>query len=62
MAIEYFLKLDGLQGESLSSKHPNEIELHVLELGGEQSHHRLRQRFERRKGFDVRHQHYQAGG
>src|ERR1039458_3709610 len=27
MAIEYFLKLDGIQGESLSAKHTNEIEL-----------------------------------
>jgi type VI secretion system secreted protein Hcp len=27
MAIEYFLKLDGIQGESLSAKHTNEIEV-----------------------------------
>ncbi len=33
MAIEYFLKLDGLPGESLSSKHPNEIELESWSWG-----------------------------
>jgi type VI secretion system secreted protein Hcp len=27
MAIDYFLKLDGIQGESLSTKHQNEIEV-----------------------------------
>ena len=33
MAIEYFLKLDGIQGESLSAKHSNEIELHSWSWG-----------------------------
>jgi type VI secretion system secreted protein Hcp len=33
MAIEYFLKLDGVPGESLSSKHPNEIELESWSWG-----------------------------
>jgi type VI secretion system secreted protein Hcp len=33
MAIEYFLKLDGLPGESLSAKHANEIELHSWSWG-----------------------------
>ncbi len=33
MAIEYFLKLDGLPGESLSSKHPNEIEVESWSWG-----------------------------
>jgi type VI secretion system secreted protein Hcp len=33
MAIEYFLKLDGIQGESTSSKHPNEIEIFSWNFG-----------------------------
>jgi type VI secretion system secreted protein Hcp len=33
MAIEYFLKLDGIQGESLAAKHQNEIELHSWSWG-----------------------------
>jgi len=33
MAIEYFLKLDGIQGESVSSKHTNEIELFSWSFG-----------------------------
>jgi type VI secretion system secreted protein Hcp len=33
MGIEYFLKLDGLKGESASSKHPDEIELHSWSWG-----------------------------
>lgn len=33
MAIEYFLKLDGITGESASSKHTGEIELHSWSWG-----------------------------
>jgi type VI secretion system secreted protein Hcp len=33
MAIEYFLKLDGITGESASSKHSGEIELHSWSWG-----------------------------
>jgi len=33
MAIEYFLKLDGVEGETLSSKHAKEIELHSWSWG-----------------------------
>lgn len=33
MAIEYFLKLDNIPGESLSSKHQNEIELESFSWG-----------------------------
>jgi len=35
MAIEYFLKLDGIKGESSSSKHPDEIELHSWSWGAQ---------------------------
>lgn len=33
MAIEYFLKLDGITGEAASSKHSGEIELHSWNWG-----------------------------
>ena len=33
MAIEYFLKLDGIKGESLSAKHKDEIELRSWSWG-----------------------------
>lgn len=33
MAIEYFLKLDGIPGESLATKHTSEIELHSWSWG-----------------------------
>ncbi len=33
MAIEYFLKLDGITGESAASKHTGEIELHSWSWG-----------------------------
>lgn len=33
MAIEYFLKLDGIPGESLATKHTGEIELHSWSWG-----------------------------
>ena len=33
MAIEYFLKLDGIKGESLSAKHKDEIEVHSWSWG-----------------------------
>jgi len=33
MAIEYFLKLDGIKGEALASKHKDEIELHSFSWG-----------------------------
>lgn len=33
MAIEYFLKLDGIDGESLSTKHKGEIELYSWSWG-----------------------------
>jgi type VI secretion system secreted protein Hcp len=33
MAIEYFLKLDGIPGESLAAKHTGEIELHSWSWG-----------------------------
>jgi type VI secretion system secreted protein Hcp len=35
MAIEYFLKLDGIKGESASSKHVDEIELHSWTWGAQ---------------------------
>jgi type VI secretion system secreted protein Hcp len=33
MAVDYFLKLDGIQGESQDDKHKNEIELHSWSWG-----------------------------
>jgi type VI secretion system secreted protein Hcp len=35
MAIEYFLKLDGIQGESTASKHTNEIEVLSWTMGAQ---------------------------
>jgi type VI secretion system secreted protein Hcp len=36
MASDYFLKLDGIEGESQDSKHQNEIELESFSWGAEQ--------------------------
>ncbi len=33
MAVDYFLKIDGIQGESADDKHKNEIELHSWSWG-----------------------------
>src|SRR5277367_3430780 len=35
-AVDYFLKLDGIEGESQDSKHKNEIQLESFTLGVEQ--------------------------
>ena len=36
MAVDFFLKVDGIEGESKDSKHQNEIDVLELELGGPQ--------------------------
>jgi type VI secretion system secreted protein Hcp len=36
MAVDYFLKLDGIQGESVDSNHKDEIQLHSFSWGGAQ--------------------------
>jgi type VI secretion system secreted protein Hcp len=33
MAVDYFLKIDGIQGESLDAKHPGEIEIESFSWG-----------------------------
>jgi type VI secretion system secreted protein Hcp len=37
MAVDYFFKLDGIQGESVDSNHKNEIRLHGFSWGGTQT-------------------------
>jgi type VI secretion system secreted protein Hcp len=37
MAVDYFLKLDGIQGESKDSKHENEIEIGSFSFGATQT-------------------------
>ncbi len=37
MAVDYFLKLDGIEGESKDSKHQNEIEIGSFSFGATQS-------------------------
>jgi len=37
MAVDYFLKLDGVEGESKDSKHQNEIEIGSFSFGATQS-------------------------
>ena len=36
-AVDYFLKIDGIQGESTDAKHKGEIELHSFSWGASQS-------------------------
>ncbi|MBV9275688.1 MAG: type VI secretion system tube protein Hcp, partial [Verrucomicrobia bacterium] len=33
MAVDYFLKIDGIEGESKDSKHQNEIEIGSFSFG-----------------------------
>ena len=35
--VDYFLKIDGIQGESLDSKHPNEIQIESFSWGENQT-------------------------
>jgi len=37
MAVDYFLKIDGIEGESKDSKHQNEIEIGSFSFGATQS-------------------------
>jgi type VI secretion system secreted protein Hcp len=37
MAVDYFLKLDGIKGESQDSKHPEEIEIGSFSFGATQT-------------------------
>jgi type VI secretion system secreted protein Hcp len=37
MAVEYFLKIDGIQGESVDAKHKGEIELESFGVGVDQT-------------------------
>ena len=39
MAVDYFLKIDGIEGESLDSKHKGEIQLESWSWGSTQSGH-----------------------
>ena len=36
MAIDYFLKIKGIQGESKDAKHTNEIDIHSFSWGASQ--------------------------
>jgi type VI secretion system secreted protein Hcp len=36
-AVDYFLKIDGIEGESQDAKHKGEIELHSFSLGAQQT-------------------------
>ena len=36
MAVDYFLKLDGIQGESVDSKHKDEIQIQSWSWGASQ--------------------------
>ncbi|MEP6990745.1 MAG: type VI secretion system tube protein Hcp [bacterium] len=38
-AVDYFLKIDGIEGESADSKHKNEIELESFSWGASQAGH-----------------------
>ena len=37
MAVDYFLKLDGIQGESVDDKHKDEIQIMSFSWGGSQT-------------------------
>ena len=37
MAVDYFLKLDGIQGESVDEKHKDEIQIMSFSWGGSQT-------------------------
>ncbi|MBV8585847.1 MAG: type VI secretion system tube protein Hcp, partial [Verrucomicrobia bacterium] len=37
MAVDYFLKIDGIEGESKDSKHQNEIEIGSFSFGATQT-------------------------
>ena len=53
-AVDYFLKIDGIEGESQDSKHKNEIDVQSWNWGAFQRHQQHLQRWPgRRQGVDA---------